>query len=150
MNSFFEGLGKKVTQTGQGAMKKTKEMAEIAKINSQISDEEKKLKKLYMKLGQLYYEMHKDSPDAVFMDICQGIGGCLQTINRYEIMVEELKGIKRCRKCKTEMPSDSTYCPKCGSKLDDERETIVSTICSNCGMENGGCATSCIKCGKLL
>ena len=48
MNSFFEGLGKKVSQTGQDAMKKTKELAEMTKINSQISEEEKKLNKLYI------------------------------------------------------------------------------------------------------
>lgn len=150
MNSFFEELGKKVTQTSQEAMKKTKDLAEIAKINAQMTDEEKKLKKLYMKLGQLYYEMYKEEPDSVFVDICQGIGGCLQTINRYETMVEGLKGIKRCQKCKTEILVESTYCPTCGQRLDDERETIVSTICPNCGMENGGFATSCIKCGGLL
>ena len=85
MNSFFEGLGKKVSQTGQDAMKKTKELAEMTKINSQIAEEEKKLNKLYMKLGQLYYQMHKNNPELVYTDICQGIGGCLQTIDRYEV-----------------------------------------------------------------
>ena len=66
MNSFFEGLGKKVSQTGQDAMKKTKELAEMTKINSQIAEEEKKLNKLYMKLGQLYYQMHKNNPELVY------------------------------------------------------------------------------------
>lgn len=103
-----------------------------------------------MKLGQLYYQMHKNNPELVYTDICQGIGGCLQTIDRYEVMLNELKGIKRCEKCKTEMPISSTFCQTCGSKLNDERETIVSTICPECGMENGGHATTCIKCGKLL
>ena len=49
MNSFFEELGKKVTQTSQEAMKKTKDLAEIAKINAQMTDEEKKLKKYRLK-----------------------------------------------------------------------------------------------------
>ena len=51
MNAFFEGLGKKFSQTGQDAMKKTKGLAEISRLNSQIADEEKKLNKLYLKLG---------------------------------------------------------------------------------------------------
>lgn len=45
MGTFFEQFGKKVTQTSQDAMKKTKEFAEIAKLNTQISDEEKRLNK---------------------------------------------------------------------------------------------------------
>ena len=150
MNSLFEGISKKLSQTGQEAIKKTKELAEITKINSQMSDEEKKLNKLYMKLGQLYYQMHKDQPDAVYVDICQAIGGCLQNINRYEMMLNEIKGIKRCESCQTEMPDTSSFCQTCGNKLKDERETIVSTICPECGMENGANANTCIKCGKLL
>ena len=33
MNSFFEGISEKLSQTGQEAVKKTKELAEITKIN---------------------------------------------------------------------------------------------------------------------
>lgn len=39
--ALFDQLGKKLAQTGQSAVKKTKDMAEVAKINSMISDEEK-------------------------------------------------------------------------------------------------------------
>ena len=150
MNSFFEGLGKKVSQTGQEAIKKTKNLAEMTKINSQIVDEEKKLDKLYLKLGQLYYQMHHQDPELVYTDICQGIGGCLSTIHRYEVMIDELRGIKRCERCKEEMPLSSTFCQACGNKLDEDQETMVPSTCPDCGMENGANATTCIKCGKLL
>lgn len=64
MNAFFEGIGRKFSQTGQDAVKKTKDLAEISRINSQMTEEEKKLNKLYMKLGQLYYQMNKETADA--------------------------------------------------------------------------------------
>lgn len=150
MNAFFEGLGKKFSQTGQDAMKKTKGLAEISRLNSQIADEEKKLNKLYLKLGQLYYQMNTENPDPVYLDICQAIGGCLQTIDRHQVMVDEIKGIKKCRRCQTEVPLSSTFCPTCGNKLSEDREIPVSAICPECGMENGSSATTCIKCGKLL
>ena len=38
--SFFDDLGKKLSQAGQTAVQKTKEMADVAKLNSAISDEE--------------------------------------------------------------------------------------------------------------
>ena len=66
------------------------------------------------------------------------------------MMLNEIKGIKRCESCQTEMPDTSSFCQTCGNKLKDERETIVSTICPECGMENGANANTCIKCGKLL
>lgn len=39
--AFFDEIGKKITQTGQMAVQKTKNMADIAKLNASLSDEEK-------------------------------------------------------------------------------------------------------------
>ena len=36
--AFFDEIGKKLSQTGQGMVQKTKEMADVAKLNSNISD----------------------------------------------------------------------------------------------------------------
>ena len=66
------------------------------------------------------------------------------------MMVDEIRGIKKCRRCQTEVALSSMFCPTCGNKLSDDRETGVSTICPDCGMENGSSATTCMKCGKLL
>ena len=140
MNAFFEGIGRKFSQTGQDAVKKTKDLAEISRINSQMTEEEKKL----------YYQMNKETADAVYLDIFQAIGGCLQTMDRYQVMVDEIREIKKCRRCQTEVALSSMFCPTCGNKLSDDRETGVSTICPDCGMENGSSATTCMKCGKLL
>ena len=41
---FFDDFGKKISSAGQEAIAKTKELADVAKINSSISDEENKIK----------------------------------------------------------------------------------------------------------
>lgn len=150
MNNFFEQMGKKVTQTSQDAVKKTKELAEVAKLSSQITDEEKRLNKIYINLGQQYYQLKGENPDFIFGDLCKAIEGCLQNIDRYDVMINEIRGIKRCSTCKMEMPMSSTYCQSCGNKLVDERERVVAIICPKCGMENGAHATTCMGCGQLL
>lgn len=150
MNQFFEQVGKKVSKTSQEAVKKTKDLTEIAKIKAQITDEEKRLNKIYMNLGQQYYQLKGENPDLIFNDLCKAIESCLQNIDRYNVMVNEIKGIKRCSVCGTEMSIASTYCQCCGHKLVDERERVVAFICSNCGMENGAHATMCIGCGQIL
>ncbi len=48
--ALFDQLGKKLAQTGQSAVKKTKDMAEVAKINSMISDEEKSINNNYYQI----------------------------------------------------------------------------------------------------
>ena len=150
MGTFFEQFGKKVTQTSQDAMKKTKEFAEIAKLNTQISDEEKRLNKIYMNLGRLYYQLYGNQPSLEFKDLCLAIEGSLKNVEHYEVMVNELRGIKRCESCGTEMPIDSTFCQTCGSRLNEERGSVVAVVCAKSGMENVAQATSCIGCGQPL
>jgi hypothetical protein len=57
--AFFEDLGKKVTQTGQEAIKKTKIMAQTTKINSQISAEKRVIADNINKIGERYYELFR-------------------------------------------------------------------------------------------
>lgn len=45
--AFFDDLGKKITQTGQGVVQKTKDTAETIKLNGMISDEEKNIVNFY-------------------------------------------------------------------------------------------------------
>lgn len=150
MNTFFEQFGKKVSQTSQDAMKKTKEFAEFAKLSNQINEEEKRLNKIYMNLGKLYYKLNGMNPKLEYQDICLAIKGSLENINQLQSMIEELKGIKRCNICRTEISEDSSYCQSCGSKLNEQSDNIVIAICASCGMENGAKATACIRCGKPI
>lgn len=46
-------VGKKITDVGQGTIQKTKNMADVAKLNSVISEEEQKIKSTYEQIGQM-------------------------------------------------------------------------------------------------
>lgn len=50
---FFNNVGKTLTETSQGAVQKTKEMAEIVKLNASISEENKKIGTLQQEIGVL-------------------------------------------------------------------------------------------------
>jgi len=58
--SIFDELGKKVTQTGQSVAQKTKDMADTAKINSMVADEEKKINNGYYQIGKMYLSLHEN------------------------------------------------------------------------------------------
>lgn len=51
--AFFDDLGKKLSQAGQTAVQKTKEITDIARINGLISDEEKKVNNNYYQIGKI-------------------------------------------------------------------------------------------------
>lgn len=48
-------------------------MADISKLNSQIAEEEKVIKSVYMQLGEQYYTKYNSAPDEDFLQLCQSI-----------------------------------------------------------------------------
>jgi len=63
---FFDDLGKKLSDASQDVMQKGKEMADTAKFNSQIHDEEKKISAVYSKIGKKYFEVFENAPSEEF------------------------------------------------------------------------------------
>ena len=61
--SFFDEVGKKITDVGQGPIQKTKNMADVAKLNSVISEEEQKIKSAYEQIGQIYVQKYRQNPE---------------------------------------------------------------------------------------
>ncbi len=52
---FFDELGKKISGASQEVVQKGKEMADTAKFNSMIHDEERKISAVYGKIGKKYF-----------------------------------------------------------------------------------------------
>ena len=65
--AIFEQIGKRLSSAGQGAAQQAKNFADVARLNSAISEREKRIAQLYTELGRLYYEQHKDDSQAVFV-----------------------------------------------------------------------------------
>ena len=53
--SFFDQIGKRITDAGQGVAQQTKNFADVTRLNSAISDKEKRISQLYQSIGKTYY-----------------------------------------------------------------------------------------------
>jgi len=153
--AFFDELGKKISQTSQGVVQKTKDTAEVIKLNGMISDEEKRIKNLYMQIGKVYFELHSDSCEEPLADMVASIKEAKSTIEQYSEQVKRLKGIVRCPNCGGDVQYGSPFCSSCGTKMEVKQPTVInedpSVIhCSKCGMPiNDGCAF-CTNCGTKV
>lgn len=81
--AFFEDLGKKITQTGADAADKAKELAQVAKLKSKISDEERAIKQQYIQIGKAFVQANPDCMDAPYADM-------IAAIHTSESKIEEL------------------------------------------------------------
>lgn len=115
--SFLKGLGKKITETGQGAAQQAKIFAEVTKLKSNIGDEEDKIDALYKEIGKAYYEAHRGVADDVFAAQCTAIDEAKVKIDELNQQIRDTKGVQVCPACGAEIEKNSGFCSACGAAV---------------------------------
>ena len=93
-NECIETIKDKAVEGAQTAVRKTKQLAGIAKANLDIRAEEEKIKKAQMELGKLYYKDYivGEEPDAAeYTPWCEKISESKIAIEDLKIAIEELR-----------------------------------------------------------
>ena len=155
--SIFENIGKKITSVSQDAVRKTKDFADTAKLNSMISDEDKYINNCYTQLGKMYFEKYSDSPEEDFIGIIDSIKAAEVRKAEHRKKIETMKvneydsyGNKICRVCGAVLPPDSMFCVSCGSKVEEQKPSESNMKkCISCGREIGSDMKFCSYCGAL-
>ena len=84
--AFFDKLSRTVTEAGQKTIAKTMELADITRLNSMISDEEKNINSQYTKIGKLYLSLHKNDYEDDFAEMVSTIAEAEDKIRNYYYM----------------------------------------------------------------
>ena len=93
-NEYFETIKDMAVEGAQTAVKKTKQMASIAKANLAIRTEEDKIKKAQIELGKLYYKDYivgEDPDPAEYNPWCEKISESKIAIEDLKIAIEDLR-----------------------------------------------------------
>ncbi len=90
---FFSKVEETITTKGQAAVDKAKELAEIARLKSQIGTCEEILKKNYMEIGRIYYENFGNCPEDLFQKQCRNISNAQHGIDELEKQIREIRGL---------------------------------------------------------
>ncbi len=149
--AFFDELGKKISDASQGVVQKTKDTAETLKLNSAISDEEKKIQTLFADLGEAFFNAHADDcEEAALKDIVGEIIASKQKIEELSEQVRRLKGIIDCPYCGKQISYGVTFCSFCGKNVEEalaDKQEEASAFCTNCGAAIEGGSAFCTSCG---
>ena len=93
-NEYLETIRDLAVEGAQTAVRKTKQMAAIAKANLAIRTEEDKIKKAQIELGKLYYKDYivgEDPDPAEYNPWCEKISESKIAIEDLKIAIEDLK-----------------------------------------------------------
>ena len=157
--AFFEELGKKISQVGYATVQKTKELADVSKINLSISEEERKLNDLYMQIGKKYVELHTYAPENEFAELLEQVCIGKEKIVNLKVEIEKIKGVICCENCGAEISEKSGFCSNCGAKIELKAEVLEEIIveevtekklCANCQTELKPDALFCSECGTKV
>lgn len=130
--------------------KKTKNLADSAKINVAISDEEKKLNNLYYQVGKLYVSLHPTDYQYEFGGMMTQIVEIEAKLNEYRQQLQQIKGVSPCPKCGGDVPRNSAFCPACGCEMPRSEGGVELEKCVSCGNHVAKGLRFCTYCGKPM
>lgn len=101
--AFFDEIGRKISLAGEGAVSKGRAFADVARLNSAVSEEEKKINNSYYQIGKLYVALHPQDYEADFAALVGSIVSSQSKIQTLKQQIQEIKGVTRCEKCGAEV-----------------------------------------------
>lgn len=122
--AFFDDLSKKLGKTGQDALQKTKDLAEITKLHSRISDLENKINNCFIALGQEYFNKYKDNEESEFITLLKEIKQYRINIDNCNEEIRKTKGEIIYPKCNKTIKKDAIFCSNCGEQIINHSDDI--------------------------
>ena len=115
----------KISQFAQSAINKSKEVAEVTKLNSRISTLNTNKKSLYTQVGEYVLGNGLLKEDASVAAWALQLEEILKEIDENQKKIREVKNIQVCPQCGAELPRESSFCAKCGAVLNVPEETAA-------------------------
>lgn len=110
-----------ITKTGKSAVKKTKDLAEIAKLTSEIEETKSLIKGVYVEIGKKYCELfdRETASNEFTIDVAtvENLQSQLETL---KIKRLALRGKVVCEKCDRAVDDEYSFCSFCGAKLPEK------------------------------
>ena len=134
--TFFEQLGKRLTDAGQNVAQQTQNLADVTRFNNAISEKNKKISQLFLAMGQSYYERHKDDNTAEEPERIAEINALYAELFENREKIKKIKGVVKCENCGADVPLSASFCNACGTKVNSVETTKKSTkegqLCPAC------------------
>ena len=125
--SFFNDLGKKIGGVAEVAADKAKDLAEITKLNYEISTTQKQMDNYYMEIGKQIFSQEKDNPESPVAELCRNIIAAQQTIIDLDVRIQLIKQEAPTNSASSAVPPKK-FCTSCGAEI-----IGVNKFCPGCG-----------------
>ncbi len=125
---FFNKLAETITDTSKVVAQKAKDVAEVTKLNNQISIEENRINAAYLSIGKRFYEENAGEVMEAYIQDFSVINESKAKIQDLKAQLIQLRGVCQCPQCNAEVPTTFAFCNFCGAKLivpEPKEENVV-------------------------
>jgi ribosomal protein L40E len=147
-------IAKSVSDEAVNVAKKSGELIEITKLNNAISTEEDKINAVLPKMGNIIYQRFKNGEniDPELLTYCNKIEDIKANIAALKQKILEVKNIKICPGCNSELSPEVVFCPKCGAKQETAEvvEAEEMKTCPKCAAAVPVDSAFCTSCGAKM
>lgn len=144
--AFFDEIGKKLLDASQSVAQKGKEMGDSFRINSLISEEEKRLTAIYLEIGKKYVSLYEGQYAEEFNAQVEEVKRSVQKIEELNKQLLEVKSTVKCNSCGAENSKVAQFCSTCGDIIKEESNSNEKK-CINCGVQISEGVRFCTSCG---
>ena len=118
--TFWDDVAKTANDAANYTVKKANEITTLAKLRYKLHIAETKLECTYEGIGRLYYSAVMDGDETMeaISDLMADVAEINAEVEDIKAKIEETKNKRVCPKCGAEIAPGSTYCNKCGEKLE--------------------------------
>lgn len=154
--AFFEEIGKKITNAGQGVAQQTKNLTDTTRLNAKISETKKKMSQMLFEMGNNYYKKHRRDTDCEEQEYIDQLNSLFLEILKYQQEIEEIKNADVCKLCGSRIAEGAAFCMGCGTRVcadeieEPEDNEIPGRQCPVCGAAVDDKSVFCMACGTKL
>lgn len=113
----FDDISKKLIKISKDTVTEVQKMNEVRQLGAKVSDEKKKINKIYTEIGKKLYDMYREEPLAGFETEIGGIDEGFARIDLLQAQIRSVKGVVLCPCCKMEVGIHESFCSNCGSRM---------------------------------
>ena len=110
------GIFDKVGETINTTADKAKSISELSNLKKRLQYEEERIEEIFSEIGKKYFEEPVQNKK-LLDSLCEDIITRQKRIKRMNFELNELKGIKVCEHCGTQIDEKFMFCGVCGAKL---------------------------------
>ncbi|MBQ5565245.1 MAG: zinc ribbon domain-containing protein [Clostridia bacterium] len=127
-------------------------MAEVARLNSLVADEERNSEALYREIGKLYVKLHQNDCEEQFASLIDSVRKSNNTVLALKKQINDIKKVSDCPNCGASVPVNAAFCSVCGNKIEakSSSQSSSSLKCSKCGKEVKAGSKFCMECGNKI